>query len=365
VEFFGIMNEGGFDVIIGNPPYVEYNAIKSEYKILDNNLMTGGNLHSMVFRRCVDMCSRQGSLAMIVPVAITSTDRMHEIRNVLSNNGQIWASSYAIRPGKLFTGAEQRLSIVIARKQKSKPSPAFTTKYIKWNSEEREHLFEKLSYLKWSLSPLLRNVWAKLNSEIEHSIIQKIQSQPTQLSKLTTDAHAAKATLYYKNTGIGYFVVVTTKPPICYINGKREASSRETELSIRDSNLKHLIHCLLNSSMFFLTYQQLSNCRDLNPSDIGTFRIPESLLQEKIFTKLSDQLQDSLEENSWYQVRKQKQTGEVKIQSFTPSLSKPIIDEIDRALARHYGLTEEELDFIINYDIKYRMGASAEEEGEE
>lgn len=45
-------------------------------------------------------------------------------------------------------------------------------------------------------------------------------------------------------------------------------------------------------------------------------------------------------------------------------LSKPIIDEIDRALARHYGLSDEELDFIINYDVKYRMGASAGEEDE-
>ena len=38
------------------------------------------------------------------------------------------------------------------------------------------------------------------------------------------------------------------------------------------------------------------------------------------------------------------------------SKSKPIIDEIDRVLAEHYGFTDEELDFIINYDIKYRMG---------
>jgi hypothetical protein len=38
------------------------------------------------------------------------------------------------------------------------------------------------------------------------------------------------------------------------------------------------------------------------------------------------------------------------------SLFKPIIDEIDTVLAAHYGFTEEELDFIINYDIKYRMG---------
>ena len=33
-----------------------------------------------------------------------------------------------------------------------------------------------------------------------------------------------------------------------------------------------------------------------------------------------------------------------------------IIDKSDRVLAKHYGFTDEELDFIINYDIKYRMG---------
>ena len=28
----------------------------------------------------------------------------------------------------------------------------------------------------------------------------------------------------------------------------------------------------------------------------------------------------------------------------------------DKVLAKHYGFTDEELDFVINYDIKYRMG---------
>ena len=42
---------------------------------------------------------------------------------------------------------------------------------------------------------------------------------------------------------------------------------------------------------------------------------------------------------------------------------RPIIDEIDRLLAKHYGFTDEELDFIINYDIKYRMGGA--DDGEE
>jgi len=39
-----------------------------------------------------------------------------------------------------------------------------------------------------------------------------------------------------------------------------------------------------------------------------------------------------------------------------------IIDEIGKVLALHYGFTPEELDFIINYDIKYRMGKELEDE---
>jgi hypothetical protein len=32
---------------------------------------------------------------------------------------------------------------------------------------------------------------------------------------------------------------------------------------------------------------------------------------------------------------------------------------------RHYGFADEELDFIINFDIKYRMGLTGEQENEE
>ena len=50
---------------------------------------------------------------------------------------------------------------------------------------------------------------------------------------------------------------------------------------------------------------------------------------------------------------------DISYAEFYVSQSKPILDEIDRVLAQHYGFTDEELDFIINYDIKYRMGQDA------
>ena len=37
-----------------------------------------------------------------------------------------------------------------------------------------------------------------------------------------------------------------------------------------------------------------------------------------------------------------------------------IKEVIDRVLAKHYGFTDEELDSITNYDIKYRMGWGGE-----
>jgi hypothetical protein len=48
--------------------------------------------------------------------------------------------------------------------------------------------------------------------------------------------------------------------------------------------------------------------------------------------------------------------------NFRVGRSKFIIDEIDVILAQHYGFTAEELDFITNYDIKYRMGGELEDD---
>ena len=84
---------------------------------------------------------------------------------------------------------------------------------------------------------------------------------------------------------------------------------------------------------------------------------------------ISDDLVSIIEE-SWardlknHAYRKEcnyKATGKVIYDEFYPKYSKPIIDEIDRVLAKHYGVTDEELDFIINYDIKYRMGRDSGE----
>jgi hypothetical protein len=78
--------------------------------------------------------------------------------------------------------------------------------------------------------------------------------------------------------------------------------------------------------------------------------------------ELAKELMKDLQANSERKECNYKTTGKVIYDEYYPRLSKPIIDEIDHVLAQHYGFTDEELDFIINYDIKYRMGRDDGEE---
>jgi hypothetical protein len=68
----------------------------------------------------------------------------------------------------------------------------------------------------------------------------------------------------------------------------------------------------------------------------------------------------SLEENAEIKTINSKTKGYIAQKQYIVSKSKNIIDAIDQVLASHYGFTDEELDFIINYDIKYRMGKDLE-----
>ena len=82
------------------------------------------------------------------------------------------------------------------------------------------------------------------------------------------------------------------------------------------------------------------------------------LMFRKDLRKLADQLTEDLQVHSEMRRMRFKDTGPLTIQCIFPGKSKTLIDKIDLMLAQHYGFSEEELDFIINYDIKYRLGSS-------
>ena len=91
---------------------------------------------------------------------------------------------------------------------------------------------------------------------------------------------------------------------------------------------------------------------DAFPIDLATLAQGQS---RTALTVLAANLMNDLRHPSEERVMKFKHDV-LTVQCIYPKASKPILDEIDRVLATHCGFTAEELDFIINYDFKYRMG---------
>lgn len=355
-EFFGIIAGGGFDVIIGNPPYVEYGEIKDTYKIKNYLTESCGNLYAFAWERCVNISQKIGRIGMIVPVASVCTEGYAPLQSLLKSNGNVVVSNFNDRPSKLFDGLEHiRLSIILLEKSTNQRK-AFSTTYNKWQSAERENLFQLLSFPE-NTKLNLNGAIAKLGFQIETSILEKINKDKKGLGEIATRESENK--IYYTRKLSHFVQILNFVPKIKGEDGKSRLPSELKEINFQTSISRDAFLAFLNSTLFYWFITVFSDCRNLNKREIYLPRFDltqtdKNSLQK--LSKLSKNLMTEIDKTS--EVR---QMGKLKIQCTFPKFSKSIIDEIDRVLAKHYGFTDEELDFIINYDIKYRMGREAED----
>jgi hypothetical protein len=155
--------------------------------------------------------------------------------------------------------------------------------------------------------------------------------------------------------------------PYFSIGNKQQQSSHLKEVYLNNTEDASIAICLLNSTLFYWYNWQYSNCRDLSQKDI--FRMPISMNEfeandRKSFVALKNELMKDLKKNSKLYKRVSNNIT-TEFDSFYPMFSKDIINKIDSMLAIHYNLSNEELDYIINYDIKYRFGKGIENDYEE
>ena len=361
IQFYGILKNGGFDVIIGNPPYVEYAKVKKEYVLKNYTTEQSANLYAFVTERSLNLLAKSGSFGFIVPISLVCTKRMKAVQDkIFFSAHSAWFSDYAERPSRLFEGAEVLLTIALTRGSGRGEKKQFTTGFTKWTSEERPCLFEQVSYCGVYAKPK-PFVIPKLSCMVEVSILQKmISSRGSLIRSLQRNS---RYRLFYRIGGGRYWKIFTNFQPHFVLNGKSAVSSRENHLFFSTEDLRDATIAVLSSSLFYWYFILTTNCRDLNPSDLNEFPINLDALSVKSAASLvrfSAKLMVEYRKKSELKEKTSSLTGDIIYQEFYPRLSKSVLDEIDTVLAEHYGFTDEELDFIINYDIKYRMGKEIE-----
>ncbi len=344
----------GFDIVIGNPPYgatlnnEAKQIVKRFYKTTQKieGIQKGSlDTFTLFIELGYWLVRRNGFLAYIVPLSLTSSDSLSGVHNLLIEHCRgIKISSYAVRPKPVFKNAVVNNSILMFQKTGTRCEQLLSTKmYRRGKNFDLQYLLDHLQFtdvldlLKFGRIP-------KISLPIEKKILGKLKSYKTISDYIVTEEGKP---IVYRFAGGRYFKIVTN-----YLTG----TSSERALLL-DNKYADAIGCILSSNFSFWYYQIYSDNLNWKNSEINSVPIPE-LQDEQLayLNKLYTEYLQDIERNanvrhssgkSAYTVSKYKEYKIVK--------SKPLIDRIDDYICPLYGLTDEERDFIKNYELEFRM----------
>jgi hypothetical protein len=371
-DFHRIVASGGFDVIIGNPPWKEYAEVKKDYQLYGYSTESCGNLHGITTERAISLVREHGRVSFIVQLPLTSSSRMKSVRHVLRRDSAfVSAISFDDRPGKLFEGLQNcRSTIFNYSKRNGANSTLFTSRYIRWATDARSNIFPSLEFTSGGRDNLFSDQFAKIGSDAGRAVLGKLDL-PTLKSLGTTIARKPTEDFIFYQEATRYWVKATVVLPYYAKNGKVGAPAHGRYVYFPDTKTANICSAILNSSLFYLYFVAFGDCFHLSDSLVANFPIPSAALKDPRLFELNKELMADLKRNSVTKTitTKDKKTKLVKdiisYAEFDARSSKPIIDSIDCILAEHYEFTSTELDLILNFDIKFRLGSDQELDVEE
>lgn len=221
-----------FDIIVGNPPYVEDS--KSGLLLEERY----GNIYANVLINAAKQLKTGGSMGFIVPLSYISTSRMKKLRNaLLALIPEQYILSYADRPDCLFDSVHQKLCIIIGKSGDMTPT-IYTGNYQFWYKSERSNLFERVTVIKNDFGS--KSFIPKLGCNLDVSIYRMI-----------TDATKVKSV--YAQSRHGTESVFLIRREAFWMKAYREyVSDPEYKVfSYTTAAEADYCYCLINSSLFW------------------------------------------------------------------------------------------------------------------
>ena len=231
IEFPEAMAAGGFDAVIGNPPYIAKRKIK-DYTYSGFATDDCPDIYAPCMERSASIIRQGGAFSMIVPISFQFSEDFAKAREIMSHYLPArWVSTYSRNPASLFDAAVGvRSTILVSRKSSSLLA---VTGLRRWYSDFRPYLFDTTSYTQID-SSLTQKPWPRVTSQgignLMNSLLQKNM-------QLRNSHRKSTHVVGYKDIALYYVSAFLEEPPTWNLEGEVISQTSVSEISFDSEDL--------------------------------------------------------------------------------------------------------------------------------
>jgi adenine-specific DNA-methyltransferase len=262
-RFPEVFKQGGFDVIIGNPPYIKESVNKSAFEGLHDSPYYQGKMDLWTMFACIsiDLLKNNGLIGFIAPSSWVSNAGASIMRNKILTDGEL-KTFIDFGDYKVFEQAGIQTMVYVF--EKKKPEPKYELNYLRINDKNilEEKLISEIfgNKIKIEINPTeLKNKFLVFSENDEDALLKKIKSKSNYvinekdvgngidvLQDFVTQNHLADLSDKTIKKGDGIFVVSDeevkeispTKNEISYLRPYYTTAEINRYLSNEDTNYK-------------------------------------------------------------------------------------------------------------------------------
>ncbi len=341
-----------FDIIVGNPPYGD--ILSDNAKFLVSSYETGGinDIAAQFVERELQLLKLGGHFGNITTLRIAYDQREEPARKHLTRRlEKTRMACFAHRPSRIFEGAHVKPAIITGKLTGEHDPDIYTSRYIRFTAENRNETLSNISYAQANGLALGDKIGdgqnlsiPKLGHDTARSALNKLKEAS---DRTFGDALQDDETdhLMWRRRGSLYWI----NPLLVNLYEERGKTTPTSMYRMYFSSdlERRMSFITLQSSLYYWYWMVYKNGRNIDWWEIKPFPFPD---EEAIEENQEDIIEVS--EELW-EAMEHRFVGKARTVIENAAELKPIVDRVDDLIGPMYGLDDDEIEYMKNFDAEY------------